>query len=284
MELAYQGSTAPAFDRVLYPTDESVTGEPAFAHAMRIALAAGAELTTFHLCNPVAVEGAEFPGVRTLLERWGKLPPGSERRDVAGTGMQVKKIVGRDAEPGVAIMQHLEQHPAGLVVLTTHGHKGLPQWFCSEEGRPLASTATTTTLYIPEGCEGFVDRNNGEVSLQRVVIPVDHHPNAQPAVDAAIQLAWMLDCKQVEFVLVHVGDDMRKPKLHLKSEQRWTWTWAVTEGDVLSGVLGAVQHYAADLVVLATAGREGVFDAMRGSTSERIVRAVACPVLSVPQN
>jgi len=37
-------------------------------------------------------------------------------------------------------------------------------------------------------------------------------------------------------------------------------------------------------VVLATAGREGVFDAMRGSTSERIVRAVACPVLSVPQN
>jgi len=47
---------------------------------------------------------------------------------------------------------------------------------------------------------------------------------------------------------------------------------------------GAVQHYTADLVVLATAGREGVFDAMRGSTSERIVRAVACPVLSVPQN
>jgi len=180
-------------------------------------------------------------------------------------------------------MHQLEQHPAELVVLTTHGHKGLPQWFCGDNGRPLASTATTSTLYIPEGCEGFVDRSNGEVSLRRVVIPVDHHPNAQPAVDTAIQLAWMLDCKQVEFVLVHVGDDMRRPQLHLKSEKDWTWAWSVTEGDILSGVLAAVEHYAADLVVLATAGREGVFDALRGSTSERIMRAVSCPVLSVPQ-
>jgi nucleotide-binding universal stress UspA family protein len=38
----------------------------------------------------------------------------------------------------------------------------------------------------------------------------------------------------------------------------------------------------ADLIVMATAGHQGALDALRGSTTERVVRQATCPVLAVP--
>jgi hypothetical protein len=38
----------------------------------------------------------------------------------------------------------------------------------------------------------------------------------------------------------------------------------------------------ADLIAMLTAGHEGVVDALRGSTSEQILRHSPCPVLAVP--
>jgi nucleotide-binding universal stress UspA family protein len=33
---------------------------------------------------------------------------------------------------------------------------------------------------------------------------------------------------------------------------------------------------------MPTAGRQGVVDALRGSTTERVIRQAPCPVLAVP--
>jgi nucleotide-binding universal stress UspA family protein len=52
------------------------------------------------------------------------------------------------------------------------------------------------------------------------------------------------------------------------------------EGDVVAEILNAAQD--ADLIVMATEGRQGVIDAMRGSVTERVVRDAPCPVLAVP--
>ena len=45
-------------------------------------------------------------------------------------------------------------------------------------------------------------------------------------------------------------------------------------------ILDAAQN--ADLIIMATEGRQGVLDAMRGSVTERVVRGADCPVLAVP--
>jgi len=37
-----------------------------------------------------------------------------------------------------------------------------------------------------------------------------------------------------------------------------------------------------DLIVMATEGTHGILDALRGSTTSRVVRAAPCPVLAVP--
>jgi len=38
----------------------------------------------------------------------------------------------------------------------------------------------------------------------------------------------------------------------------------------------------AELIVMPTAGRAGVFEALRGSTTERVLRHASCPLLAVP--
>ena len=58
------------------------------------------------------------------------------------------------------------------------------------------------------------------------------------------------------------------------------WKELQRKGDVAAAILDAATD--ADLIVMATEGRHGVIDAMRGSVTERVVRGAPCPVLAVP--
>ena len=39
-----------------------------------------------------------------------------------------------------------------------------------------------------------------------------------------------------------------------------------------------------DLIVLASAGHHDLFDDLRGSTTERVMRKAPCPVLAIPEH
>ena len=43
-----------------------------------------------------------------------------------------------------------------------------------------------------------------------------------------------------------------------------------------------VELVGADLIVMPTAGRAGVFEVLRGGTTERVLRQARCPLLAVP--
>ena len=48
-----------------------------------------------------------------------------------------------------------------------------------------------------------------------------------------------------------------------------------------TALVEAIQDFHPDLVVMATAGHHGLMDALRGSTTERVLRAIHCPLLAV---
>jgi nucleotide-binding universal stress UspA family protein len=52
------------------------------------------------------------------------------------------------------------------------------------------------------------------------------------------------------------------------------------EGAVVETLLAEADR--ADLVAMPMAGARGLVDAIRGSTTERMVREVTCPVLALP--
>ena len=84
----------------------------------------------------------------------------------------------------------------------------------------------------------------------------------------------------VELHVMHIGDQM--PDLQLPEHEGIQWSQALQQGEVIDQIIRTAQERQADLVVMASDGRNGIMDAFRGSHSEQIVRLVPCPLLVVP--
>ncbi len=74
------------------------------------------------------------------------------------------------------------------------------------------------------------------------------------------------------------------PDLELPESDAWHWTAIQREGAVVEQILEHANEPPADLIVMATAGHQGFLDALRGSTTEQVLRQASCPVLAVPSD
>ena len=277
--------TAPAIrpiESIFHPSDFTEGSEVAFAHALKIALVAGAGLDVLHVAEGGQPAWTDFPGVREMLERWRVLPPNSPREAVGSIGIDVRKVVVKDSDPVRAAERFLQKHPTDLVVLAAHAHQGHMRWTRSSISRPIAQAAAAPALFVPYGCDGFISREDGEPSLRNVLIPVDSAPGPEPALEAARRLAWALQCPEVTFTLLYVGKSGEMPALRIEEQPGWSWRKVTREGDVVDTILAVARECSADLIVMTTAGRNGFLDALRGSTTERVLRSGAFPLLAIP--
>ncbi|MFN0084036.1 MAG: universal stress protein [Blastocatellia bacterium] len=267
---------------IFHPSDFSREGIPAFAHALKLTLAAQGRMTILHAdAEGDEVHWAEFYKVRPMLEQWGLIPPLSPRSAVADLGLSVEKIATLHKYPVDAILGFLARNPHDLIVLATHQHDGLERWLHQSIAEPVARRSGERTLFIPQGREGFVTPKDGRVQLGNILIPVDHMPDSQAAVTTAWGIAELLGSQDTVFTLLHVGKEEDFPLVQIPGEVS-RWRRLAHEGDVETVITEAAARLHARLIVMATAGHHGFLDALRGSTTERIVRSAGCPVLAVP--
>jgi nucleotide-binding universal stress UspA family protein len=112
-------------------------------------------------------------------------------------------------------------------------------------------------------------------------VPVDISPPPQLAVNKALELAQTLGCLSGTMSLLHVGPPEEPfPPVRIP-EPGWTASELRVEGDIVEEVHSAAARADADVIAVVTHGREGFLDALRGSTTERIVRSADRPVLAV---
>lgn len=272
---------------IFHPSDFSEASEVAFAHALKLALKAKARLTIMHVDSDLSPEEAgrhwsDFPSVRTTLTRWGILPGAARRKEVEKLGVHVQKILASGSDPLGSILRHLEDYPPDLIVLATHQREGLARWMHKPVAEPLARRSGAMTLLLPPLGKGFVSLDDGTVTLKKILVPVDHTPHPQLALDKTASLARGLECDDTEFVLLHVGSQEKIPALDLPHGAGWTWKKIVRQGDVVERILQIGGDWDADLMVLTTEGHLDFLDALRGSTTERVLRGSHCPVLVVP--
>ena len=62
----------------------------------------------------------------------------------------------------------------------------------------------------------------------------------------------------------------------------WQWNNSVQSGNVIDAIVQTASDMATNLIVMATDGRNGFLDALRGSHSERVLRRTPCPILAIP--
>lgn len=269
--------TVPFVKSIFHPSDFSKASELAFAHALAIALIRKTELVIMHAGRGLLDDWAQFPPVRKTLERWQVLTPGSPRSAVfEKLAIRVTKVSSR-GNPVQASIEHIEKQQPDLVVLATRGQHGLPLWLKPSVAQAIAGRTSAMTLFVPRGCRGVVSLD-GIIQLRRVLLPIDHQPDAQEAVIRAVRAAEVFGDDAVEIVLLHVNGAL--PQVNRPESQACVWKELRREGDVVATILDASRE--ADLIIMPTEGRHGVFDALRGSVTERVVRGAPCPVLTVP--
>ncbi len=271
----------PLVRSVLHPTDLTPASESAFRHALAIALLRQTSLTLLHVGG--LSDGSGFPSVRETLEHWGLLEEGSARSEVYERfKVRIKKKVVR-GRPLPAILETLERSHTDLVVLATRGPQGAPTWLKPSVSQPLAHRSDTSTLFVPPDAPGMVHPETGRLTARRILVPVAEEPNGQNAVTLAARTAIAsrdAHGQDVEIRLLHVGSAM--PELELPEGDGIQWSRSLQSGDVIDRIVDTARELPVDLIVMASDGRNGILDALRGSHSEQIVRRTPCPLLVVP--
>jgi len=267
---------------VLHPTDFSEASLVAFNHALRVAMLAHSKLTLLHVSIDRDSKWSDFPGIRETLERWGTLPKGSPKSAVGELGIDARKVVANQDEPVNSVIRYLGEHPADLIVLATSQRDGHVRWLGKSVAEPVARKAGEMTLLIPGDVEGFVSGRDGSVSLNKILIPVAETPGPQAAINTAARFVKKLNSAQGAFILMHVGTSNTMPASRYPEVPGWTWDKELRSGEVIGNIVDAAKDHKVDLVVMATDGRNGFLDGIRGSHSERVLRHGAAPLLTVP--
>jgi nucleotide-binding universal stress UspA family protein len=273
------------FTSILHPTDFSAPSHIAFEHALKIAVA---NHSRFNICHVDAGKGdgptwIEFPQIRETLEAWDLLPEGSSRRDVGEQlAIHVKKVDRVSKSPLEAIVGFLESEHTDLIVLATEGREGLPRWLRPSFSEALVSRTLVATLFIPAEARAFVSHENGAVKLDHILIPTDRKPYSGVGIDVLSGLLKSLNVSTPKIEALFVGDQAHMPTMKPPQDLDCSFEQTVRSGKPVDEILQRADELKADLIVTVTEGHHGFLDALRGSTTEQIVRRASCPVLAVP--
>ena len=267
---------------IVHPTDFSDLSGVAFAHALRIALATRSRLHLLHVSQHDTGGALAFPHARRLLAQWG-LSEEDASPSVMATklGIEVHNSSIKWQEPVQGIVGFLREHSCDLVVLATHGGDGFEHWLRGSVSETVSRRSSVPTLFVAPGARGFVSQVSGDIRLRRALVPVDFSPAPGKAIKAVQRIGKLLTGADIVVHLLHVGRSA--PSVHVASLNSPPLPPVMLRyGNVVKSIVDAAIEFDVDLIGMPTAGHHGVLDALRGSTTERVIRHAPCPVFAVP--
>lgn len=267
---------------IVHPTDFSDLSNKALIHALRIALTAQCKLRLVHVAkSDQDHDEISFRYLRRILAQWGLVEPDASVTVLNGLGVSIENIRIENSDPAAGIGEFIETNQCDLIVLATHGRDGVEHWIKGSVAETVFKESSIPALFVPLSARGFVDRITGDLRLRRVLMPVDHSPTPVPAVHVAQWFSKMLTGGESALDILHIGHS--EPQV-----VRAGWTDAhvpkvmVRPGrNVAEAIIDAATEFESDLICMATAGHHGLFDALRGSITERVLRHAPCPLLAV---
>ncbi len=137
------------YDRILFPTDGSDGAEAALEHAIEHAVAYDATLEVLYVIEetlPVLEAGA--PDVLDALEKQGEtvLEDARERANKAGVESVQASIAG--GSPYRQILEYIDDRDIDLVVMGTHGRRGIDRYLLGSVTEKVVRTASCPVLTV----------------------------------------------------------------------------------------------------------------------------------------
>jgi len=295
--------------RILFPTDFSACAEAAFTHAAYLAQRTDAELHVLHVAEPdVTAPDDWISALRITPEDIAAdlaVPvPASPSKDRApGDPVPLIDAEVRAPKAAPAILRYVEEHDIDLVVMGTHGRRGVRRMLVGSVAEEVVRLAPCPVFTVGrhEGCEGAW-------AIRRIVAPVDFSEHARLAARHAAALAATYGAA---LDLLHVVDDRALPIVEMpylgafsvsveevqeRAQEALEGLADALESEVPGvGEVGAFTRFGnpsgsiaafaegqrADLVVVGSHGRTGMERLLMGSVVEFVIRLAPCPVFTV---
>lgn len=269
------------FRSVFHPTSFS-GAQDAFAHALRIALAARGELRLVHVHAPHEAPNFDpFPRMRTTLASWGLISGDeSEQTVTRRLGLSIDKQLVWNASPRAGILAAIDAARPDLMVLSLADRAGVPGIFQDSIAEDIVRTTGGLALCVHRDGGGFVSPETGKVRLKSILLPVSERVPAARAIDTALSLCELFGEAAPEIHLLHAGGS--PPHRPEGAPGRAIYRVHAAAGPVVEEILAAQARLAVDLVCMPVMRRHGFMAAVRGSIAERVLRAARCPVLLAP--
>ncbi|MFB6274023.1 MAG: universal stress protein [Salinibacter sp.] len=289
--------------RVLFPTDLSEGAKRAFPQAAYLADWHDAGL---HLLNVTGrhrhdydTAKERFPVPLDALTEWLRRPVQS----VSGTpwpdleALPITQEQVESAEPAERIVAYAEDEDIDLIVMGTHGRRGVER---------MLFGSVTEEVVRKAPCPAFTVRTDAEVppdqAVRRVLAPVDFSEASEAAIQHAKEIALTYGA---ELDLLHVVEEPLYPTEYGLGPASFPTEEVVENvenqlGDLArekigyehvmidaqlgppdSTILEYVEDNGVDLVVIATHGRTGLDRVLLGSVAERVLRQSPSPVFVV---
>lgn len=285
---------------ILVPLDGSALAQQALPHALSLARREDAELVLLG----VDEQYIYFTETEHLTAYLGGL---CDRIRTAGWRVRWQVLAGGPAE---LILQRADQEKADLIVMSSHGRRGVTRWVLGSVTERVARETPCALMVVR--CPQGVTPGNAEFALgsalsgelpvyETVLVPLDGSGVAERALECAGRLA----AKRVKLVEVldfpvpifggelasgwaaTVGREPEKARLEyleaLATRLRagsLEVEAAVRRGSAADEIVEAAERV--DLVVMTSCSRSRLERAVTGSVAARVLRHCACPVLVLP--
>ncbi|CAM2066045.1 Universal stress protein [Sulfidibacter corallicola] len=290
--------------RILFPTDFSESSEAAAVEAFAIAGLQNAEIHLLHINLLFENDPHQFPSNATHPPK--DISPATEKKfevliEKHGSGnLDITQAEIRSIAAGSAIVEYARDHDFDLIVMGTHGRRGLRHWMLGSTAEETVKTAHCPVLTVRNR------RSEGNPAhFERILVPTDFSAGA----DETVRYARIAAAKsEGELLLLHVIPAPTIPDLYgwpinptdnhydkatteshkhldrLMAEEgpQIKFETHVTRGNPHRQIVAFAKEHEASIILMPHRGADSIFDHFIGSTTERVLRSAECPVLTLP--
>lgn len=292
--------------RVLFPTDFSDGSRRAFPQAAFLADWHDAVLHVVNVTgrhrHDYSDKKENFPlSIDTLtdwLRRPSKSVTGTKWPDLNRVSIEQEQV--ESAVPAQVILDYIDQEEIDLVVMGTHGRRGIDRMLFGSVTEEVVRNASSPVLTVRKDAQVTPSR-----AVRRILVPVDFSEGSEMAIRHAKEIAQTYGA---EIDLLHVVEELAYPTAYglepvtfptqdivervekqladlARDEIGYEHVMIqATVGHPATGILEYVEENEVDLIVIATHGRTGLDRMLLGSVTERVLRRAPTPVFVVKPN
>ena len=296
------------FKQILCPTDLSEASRPALSYAAAFAGWYGARLSILHVVptfDAIAVPPTQLADPVQVIYPSSREDVVAELRrqaELSGAAAVDPDIGAEAGDAATVILDSALASRADLVVVGSHGRSGFNRLLHGSVAERVLQQAPCPVLTVPPRAP---EHAPPDLLFRRILCAMDFSPSALQALGFALDLGRQAGGRvTVLHALEWLAEEEPRTETHFNVAEYRTYlikdarerlealvaaearTWCEIETSVVVGrayrqVLQAAADRSADLIVMGAHGRGGLGLALTGSTTNQVVRAAECPVLTV---